>query len=105
MDARNTPRIAPILEKYELKYIPEAHKYLRLHGYILDFTGLGMSEAKLARSLLTEIEITPDQIRDYKIDFHKEYLSKWLADEKLNYSLPEIWRIREECIVALTAGS
>lgn len=103
MDARNTPRIAPILEKYKLKYIPEAHNYLRVHGYILDFTGLGMSEAKLASNLLTEIEITPDQITDYKIDFHKEYLSNWLADEKVNYSLAEIWRIREECIEALTA--
>lgn len=103
MNGSNTPAVAPILKKYKLKYIPEAHNYLRVHGYILDFTGLGMRESKLANSLLTEIEITPEQITDFKVGYHRDYLANWLADESLPYSLEEIWRIREECIGVLAA--
>jgi len=98
MDSRNTAAIEPVLEKHGLKYIPEAHNYLKVDGDILDVTGLRMSEAELADKLLTEIEITPDQVTDFKVGFHRDYLAKWLADEDLSYSLDEIWRIREECI-------
>ncbi len=98
MDGCNIPAIGPVLKEHGLKYIPEAHNYLKVDGDILDFTGLPMSEDELAVKLLTEIEITPDQIIVFKIGFHREYLAKWLADEGLSYSLDEIWQIREECI-------
>jgi len=57
-----------------------------------------MTEAELADNLLTEIEITPDEITEYKVRYHQDYLAKWLEDEGLPYSLDEIWQIREECI-------
>ncbi len=98
MDAHNTPAVAAVLKKYSLKYIPEAHNYLKVNGYILDFTGLGMSEAKLSASLLAEIEINPEQITDFKVGFHRDYLKQWSIDDNLPYTVDEVWQIREECI-------
>lgn len=98
MDGHNTVGIMPVLEKHGLKHLPEVHNYLKVNDTVLDFTGLGMSAADLSNNLLTEIEITPDQITDYKVGYHREYLVRWLVDESLPYSLDEIWQIREECI-------
>lgn len=98
MDGCNTTVIEPMLKKHRLKYIPEAHNYLKVDSDILDFTGLPMSGKELADKLLTEIEITPDQITEYKVGYHRDYLAKWLVDEDLPYSLDEFWQIREECI-------
>lgn len=101
MDGRNTPAIAPVLKEYKLQYLPEAHNYLRVHGQLLDFTGLGMSDADLACSLLTEREITPYQNTTYKDGIHRTYLMRWIRKKRLPYSRYGIWRIREECIEAL----
>jgi|GEM_PF-209538 len=98
MDGRTTIAVESILKKHGLTYIPEAHNYLKVNGDILDFTGLPMSKNELADKLLTEIEITPDQITEYKVGYHRDYLARWLVDEGLPYSLDEIWQIREECI-------
>jgi hypothetical protein len=47
-------------------------------------------------------EIEPDQIRDYKVDLHKRFLSRWMEDsETRELSLEELWRVREESIAAL----
>ena len=40
-----------------------------------------MTEAELADNLLTEIEITPDEITEYKVRYHQDYLAKWLEGE------------------------
>lgn len=98
MDGQNTVGIEPVLEKHGLKHLPEAHNYLKVNDVVLDFTGLGMIEADLSNNLFTEIEITPDQITDYKVGYHREYLARWLVNEGLPYSLDDIWPIREECI-------
>jgi len=101
MDSCNTPAIAPVLKKFKLKYLPEAHNYLRVHGQILDFTGLGMNETDLADSLLTEREISPYQNTAYKNGMHRTYLVRWIRKKRLPYSRLGIWWIREECIEAL----
>ncbi|MDR7834247.1 hypothetical protein [Riemerella anatipestifer] len=51
--------------------------------------------------LVFEIEIEYNQINDYKINIHKNFLKEWIKAEGLDYSLDEIWKIREECIQAL----
>lgn len=44
MNAKNTPKIKSILEKYNLLEMPEAHNYLRIDGKIIDCTRKGSSE-------------------------------------------------------------
>ncbi|WP_336664449.1 hypothetical protein [Elizabethkingia meningoseptica] len=98
MNAQNTPPIKNVLEKYELLYIPEAHNYLIYQGQKIDYTHAVSKPESFEQDLLTEIEITPNQITDFKINFHKEYLTNWLINQKNHYTLNQLWEIREECI-------
>lgn len=101
MNSDNTPVIKNVLNKFNLKYIPEAHNYLRNNNHMLDFTGIGVNVDEFELDLLEEIEISPEQITDYKIQYHKDYLSRWIEINKIPYTLDELWKIREECIAAL----
>ncbi|GEM65904.1 hypothetical protein SF1_38860 [Sphingobacterium faecium NBRC 15299] len=98
MGGNNTPAIKELLQEHDLPYIPEAHNYLRVSNYIMDFTGIGINETKFELDILKEIEIQADQITDFKVQYHREYLAQWIEDYKIPYSLDELWSIREECI-------
>ena len=103
MNGNNTPKIKSVLETYNLNYIPEAHNYLKFKNQILDFTKKSSSENDFIKDLLEEIEIQPHQINQFKIEFHKNYLKKWLVENReIPYSLDELWKIRELCIQALS---
>lgn len=101
MNSKNTPSIKNVLDRYKLKYIPEAHNYLQYHNHMLDFTGIGVNIDEFELDLLEEIEISPDQITDFKVQYHKNYLSRWIETNKVPYTLDKLWWIREECIAAL----
>lgn len=105
MDDNNTPAIKDLLKEHNLPYIPEAHNYLRVSNYIMDFTGIGINETKFELDILKEIEIQADQITDFKVQFHREYLVQWIKDYKIPYSLDELWAIREECIRLIALNS
>ncbi len=102
MNGENTPKIKDILDQYGLDYIPEAHNYLKIQGEIYDCTTQNSSEMNFAQDLLQEIEIQPEDVSDFKIKFHKNYLEKWIADK--SYSLDEIWKVRESCIKSLSSN-
>ncbi len=109
MNGNNTPKIKSVLETLrepqsdKLEYIPEAHNYLKFKNQILDFTKKNSSENDFINDLLEEIEIQPHQINQFKIEFHKNYLKKWLSEHReIPYSLDELWNIRELCIQALS---
>ncbi len=103
MNSGNTPKISDTLRKYKLDYIPEAHNYLKYKNQTLDFTHKTSQPSDFENELIEEIEIRPDQITDFKISFHKKYLTKWLNEHKsLNLTLDELWKIREQCIVDLS---
>jgi len=99
MNAINTPLVTHTLHTYALDYIPEAHCYLKINGEILDVTnGIANGDSFLP-DLLEEQEIVPEQIGEFKISYHKDYLAKWLRENPaIPYSLKELWDIREQCI-------
>lgn len=99
MNKNNTPNVAGILNKYELSYIPEAHNYLLFNGKILDYTKPDFGPDNFILDIISETEILPAQIADFKVAFHKEVLKQWLTEHpEVKYTLDEIWAIREECI-------
>lgn len=103
MNGKNTPKTKPVLEKYNLEHISEAHNYLKFKNQILDFTKKNSSGTDFVDDILEETEIEPHQITQFKIEFHKNYLKKWLSQNpEIPYSLGELWKIREECIFALS---
>lgn len=101
MNAENTPGVQSVLKKYALAYIPEAHNYLMYHDNMLDFTGIGINTTKFRLDLLDETKISPDQVTDYKVTYHRDFLANWIIQHNIPYSIDQLWKIREECIEAL----
>ena len=102
MNAENTPKIAPVLQKYHLKEMPEAHNYLKFRNEIQDFTTKNSEPKDFVNDLVQEIEIQANQITQFKIGYHKNFLENYLVNNpQIKYSPSEFWHIREECIAAL----
>ena len=74
MNQVNTPEISSTLQQQQLEYIPEAHCYLKFKQSILDFTKQNSKPSDFINDIIEEIEILPDQITDFKINYHKAYL-------------------------------
>jgi hypothetical protein len=103
MNETNTKGVGSVLNNYNLDYIPEAHTYLKINGNLLDITRATENKTSFEDSLLTEQQILPHQIGDFKVNWHQTFLKQWITDEQLPYAVQEIWNIREECILALSA--
>ena len=106
MNKKNTPEISETLHKNQLEFIPEAHCYLKFEDQIIDLTKINSKPTDFLDDLIEEIEISPEQITDYKVNYHKNYLLTWLnKNEQISYSLNDIWKIREQCIQKLSEYS
>lgn len=101
MNRQNTPGIGDTLEKHGIEFLPEAHNYLRVNGEILDCTGLNSGSASFATEFMQEIEITPGQIGDFKVNFHQSFIREWLQHTNSEFTFDQTWQIREDCIRAL----
>jgi hypothetical protein len=105
MEERNTPGVGSVLERYGLTRIPEAHCYLRYKGARIDVTGVPAGAEPIEKFLYEE-PITLEQIGAYKIALHRRFLQEWtVTGAGQGRSLEDAWRIREECIAALSAGA
>ncbi len=101
MNEQNT-KIGSILSENKLDYIPEAHCYLNIDGEILDVTTNESDFNKIKSDLLKEIEIEPYQVADFKVNYHQNYIRKWLLETNSKFTFDEIWGIREVCIQKLS---
>lgn len=102
MNIKNTPKIGNALSEYQLDYIPEAHCYLKINDKRLDFTSPTADFNKLKNDILLEKEISPEQVAEFKVDFHKTYLKDWIKNNQVSFSFEDIWKIREQCITNLS---
>ena len=110
MNHSNTPKIGNILSEnefnYQLDYIPEAHCYLKINGIEQDFTNNNSDFEKLRNDVLKEIEIAAHQVNEFKVDYHQDFLKKWIeeynkiTDFVINFDA--IWQLREKCIANLS---
>jgi hypothetical protein len=76
---------------------------LTYEGTRIDITRSGAEPTEPIDRFLSEEAIVPAQIGDYKVQFHQQFLRRWLANTDVvgNRSFAELWKIREECIAAL----
>lgn len=103
MNSENTIEISETLNRNNLEYIPEAHNYLKFENEIFDFTKVNSKPSDFEKDLIEEIEISPNQISNYKVELHKNHLQNWLnKNEEIKLNLSEIWKIREQCIQDLS---
>jgi hypothetical protein len=103
MTENNTPGVGPILARYNLPFLPEAHCYLTYNGMRIDITRSGVEPTEPITHFLYEEPITPEQIGAYKVALHRRFLQEWLARSETArpYTVADLWRIREACIAAL----
>ncbi len=104
MTAENTSRIGAVLQKHGLDAMLEAHTYLKYNGQIVDFTSPAFNaKHRFAADLYSETPVSPEELFAKKASLHREALAVWAAENNLisQYSVAELWTIREECIAAL----
>ena len=103
MSKHNTPAVGNTLDKFGLSYIPEAHNYLKVDGEIVDCTKPDSSKEDFIDDLISEMEIEPDQITEFKVSHHQTFLKNWLKDQpSFSLSFDHLWSIREQCIQDLS---
>lgn len=101
MDAEYAFKIKNTLNKHQLDYIPEAHNYLKINDTYLDCTTPTSHYNDFKNKIETEFVIHYTQITDDKVKLHKEFLQSWLSKNKHPFTLEDIWKIREQCILDL----
>ncbi len=102
MNNTNTPKIGDELTKNSLDYIPEAHCYLEIEDVKKDYTNNTADFSKIKNDILKEINIQPEQVANFKVEFHKSFIKNWIIENDIRFSFDEIWKIRENCIQNLS---
>ena len=102
MSEKNTPGIGNVLTENSIEFIPEAHCYLKVDGKRTDITTAESSFSQLEEDIIQELEIYPEQVSKYKVEYHKKFIKRWLKDTNSKFEFEQIWRIREKCIQNLT---
>lgn len=102
MKPSNTPKIANVLIDNTIECIPEAHCYLKVDQIRVDFTTNDSEFKKIEEDIIQEKEIEPEQVSEFKVEYHKNYLKKWITESKIGLNFEEVWQIREKCIEKLS---
>ena len=102
MNENYSSKIKSILAEAELDAIPEAHCYLRFNNHRFDFTAVNSEVKSFEPFLIREQRCDSQQVFEWKPMIHKNFLESWLKRKKLNFTLDEIWKIREKCIFKLS---
>lgn len=102
MSEANTPKLGTLISDSNLDYIPEAHCYLKINEIPVDVTTSESFYEKIENDILEEIEIQPEQVSDFKVEYHKKYLQNWIKETNQTKTFDEIWTIREQCIEKLS---
>ena len=104
MTAINTEKVAPVLNEFTLDYLPEAHCYIRFGNEALDVTTMTSKFSSIEADVLEEQVIRSEQVVDFKVSYHQDFLRKWGKENHPEISFDELWTIREKCIEALSMG-
>ncbi len=102
MDQMNTPKIGKELTKNSIEFIPEAHCYLNINGKRTDLTTKRSEFQKIEKDIIQEKEIDPRYVAEFKVEYHKKFIKKWLKVNNSEFKFDQIWQIREKCILNLT---
>ena len=106
MNSRNTPQVGHILQQAGLAYLPEAHCYLKTGKHIIDATTVSSDPSDFSDDMMAELEISPDQVGTYKVQYHRGFIDSWLRQNpQVTYSLDELWQIREKCILQMSVAT
>lgn len=97
MNESNT-KIGTILSDNNIDFIPEAHCYLKIDEVRIDCTTPKSDFTKIEKDILEEIEIEPFQVGKFKVEYHQDFIKKWLSNSDIKITFDQLWTIREQCI-------
>lgn len=98
MNQQNTLGIGKVLLENDFEFIPEAHCYLEINNRRIDVTTNNSQFKKIEPYIMKELEIRPEQIAKFKVEYHKTFLLNWITENRIDRSLNDIWNLREKCI-------
>lgn len=99
MSAETHPKLNGFFDSKPYNSLPECHCYLRYRGERFDFTTSQDAMQRIAPAIVREQRIDPNQVIDWKIVIHKDYLQRWLnRNPQIERSLEAVWADREEAI-------
>lgn len=98
MNKQNTPNIGTVLSDSKIDFIPEAHCYLKINDERIDVTFSNSNILKIEADIIEEQEIEPEQVSEYKVQYHKTFLKRWISENQTDKGFDEIWKVREKCI-------
>lgn len=101
MNESNT-KIGTILSDNNIDFIPEAHCYLKIDEVRIDCTTPKSDFSKIENEILEEIEIEAFQVGNFKIEYHQDFIKKWLSNSDVTITFDQLWAIREQCISFLS---
>jgi hypothetical protein len=102
MSPETHPQLTDFFADKPYTSLPECHCYLRFKGQRYDFTDTTNAMERIASKIVREQRIEPNQVRDWKVVIHKDYLQRWLNRQPaLNLTLEEVWTQREAAIELL----
>lgn len=101
MSETNT-KIGTILSDNSIDFIPEAHCYLKIDEIRIDCTTHKSDFAKIEKDILEEIEIEAFQVGEFKIEYHQNFIKKWLLYSNIKITFDQLWAVRERCIDLLS---
>jgi hypothetical protein len=104
MSERNTPGVGAVLDKNGIAFVPEAHCYLTYNGIRIDVTREVAAAQESITRFLHEETIAPAQIGAYKVAMHQAWMRDWVARAMPDRDWQSVWKIREECIAALSGS-
>ena len=102
MTELNTPKIGTVLTENSIEFIPEAHCYLKIDGIRTDLTTEKSEFKRIEKDIIQEKEIEPEQVAEFKVDYHKNFVKGWIKESHSKYEFDQLWKIREKCIANLT---
>ena len=102
MSEKNTPKIGNALSENSIDFIPEAHCYLKIDNIRTDITTYQSDFDKIENDIIIELEIEAEQVAEFKVEYHRDYLKNWISKNNMERGFDEIWQIREKCIENLT---
>jgi len=89
MNELNTPKIGNELTKNLIEYIPEAHCYLKIKNQYMDLTSTNSEFKKIQKFIIHEKIIEPEQVGEFKVEYHKNFIKKWINDNNIKKSFDE----------------
>ena len=100
MSEKTNPGVGAVLAELNLQSIPEAHTFLKINDAIRDLTGLENGTESFEKTLQLSVEIKPDQIDEYKVNWHRAQMVAYSFENGMSPN--DLWVTREKCIAKLS---